>query len=78
MISLRLELGSSSASARPSMLFPVPGLPINKTCLLCRAAFLIILTASSCPITWSINFSGILMSLVDFMAMTVVYFRPAI
>lgn len=57
-MSINFSFGNSSASASPSMLFPVPGSPINRTCLLCSDAFLIMAQASSCPMTWSMIFSG--------------------
>ena len=64
IISTSFSFGSSSAMARPSMLFPVPGSPISSTCLLCVLAFFITLIASSCPMTWSISLSFTLSSAV--------------
>jgi len=63
-MSASFSFGSSSASAIPSIDLPVPGSPINNTCLLCCAAFLTISQAWSCPITCSIIFSGTLSSAV--------------
>ena len=45
--SINFSFGSNSARATPSILLPVPGSPINRTCLLCCAAFFIMFTASS-------------------------------
>lgn len=63
-MSISFSFGSNSASAIPSIDFPVPGSPIRSTCLLCCAAFLTISQASSCPMTWSIILSGIFISAV--------------
>jgi len=46
-MSTNFSFGNNSAKPKPIKDFPVPGSPINKRCLLCKAAFFVISTASS-------------------------------
>ncbi len=61
-ISCNTSGGNNSAIPFASIDFPTPGSPIRRTFLLCFAAFLIVSTDSSCPITWSIKSGGTFMS----------------
>lgn len=51
-------VGRNSVMARATIDFPVPGSPMSMTWRFCSAAFLMMSTVLSCPMTWSIRRSG--------------------
>ena len=58
MISSSSPVGRNSVMARATIDFPVPGSPISMTWRFCSAAFLMMSTVLSWPMTWSMRCSG--------------------